>query len=61
MSIATCIVILIVSFLMVPAEKYIYKRISNKIFAYVATALVASALMLGLFGIASLLGFSILK
>lgn len=46
--IVTCIIVVIFSLVMVPLEKWIYKKISNKHFAWLVTFAVASVLMIGI-------------
>lgn len=48
------------SLVMVPIEKSVYRRISKKWLAYITTAIIASALMLGLYyGISALFGYKV--
>ena len=54
---AIVFIVIIYSFVMAPIEKWIYRKISNKVFAYIATCLVASAILLALYFAAHLIGF----
>lgn len=56
-----CVVGVAYSFIMVPIERAIYKKISRRWIAYIATVIVAIMLLLGLYGLAALCGFSIWK
>lgn len=49
-------IIIIFSAIITPVERAIYSKISNKIYAYLATALASAAILLSLYGIAALFG-----
>ncbi len=61
MWIVQCIVIVIFSLIMVPIERAIYRKIRNKIWAYIITVAVATAILMSFLGIASLAGYNLCK
>ena len=51
-----CFIILIFSFIMTPIERRIYKKIPNKYWAYLVTAVVAAVILLSLQLLAGVIG-----